>query len=156
MEQLPGSADQVEVKQEYELTFRDIVDWCIVFIGIPALALNVILWAIATTFPSAVVLPNILTLIVTLLLSLVGGILIVRYVDVFVLNLQKFNRATYTSDDDMWPMFGAATVCIFLAVCIVGSLSVAGSLEPWHYTLIPVEILLVGYQTWRTFTSRNK
>jgi hypothetical protein len=154
MEQLPNSMEQVEVKQESELTFRDIVDACIVFVCIPALILNVLFWAIATAFPLAGIVPHIMALLVTLLLALVGGILLVRYVDVGMLSYQGADKDP--SGNTIMAAFGATIICIFLAVCIVGSLSIAGSLDSWQYILMPVEVLLVGYQTWRTFTSRGK
>jgi hypothetical protein len=99
-----------------------------------------------------------MALLVTLLLSFIGIVLIVRYVDVFMLNVGVYNADPHGKSGDEafgWVM-GAGAVCIFLAACIIGSLATAGALEGWHYTLMGAEILLVGYQTWRVFISRQR
>lgn len=144
-------------EQIHNLTFRDFVDMAIVFGCIPALILTFLFWAIATAFPHAGALPSILALVVTLLLAFMGSILVVRYVDISAINWQKLLAApTSDSDDFVWPSFGAGLICLFLAVGIVMCLSLAGTLEGWHYTLMGVIILLVGYQTWRVFLGRQQ
>jgi len=138
------------------LTFRILVDMLIVFGCIPALVLNIVLWAIATTFPHAGLLPSILTLIVTLLLAFIAIVVLVRYVDIAVMNAREVSASTGLHDDEVFmKMFGAGAICLFLAISIVVCLSTAGTLEGWHYTLMAVEVLLVGYQTWRTFLGHS-
>jgi len=133
------------------ITFRVAVDIAIVFGCIPALVLTSILCAVAVAFAHADALPTILTLIVTLLLTFIALILIVRYVDVAVINFQKANAKINSDDEGMMGM-GAIVVCLYLAISTVVCLASSGTLEGWHYTQLTVEILLVGYQTWRAFT----
>lgn len=152
--------EQVQEQEQLsnqELTFRDCVDMAIVFGCIPALVLNVVFWAIATAFSPVKLLGSILALLITLLLSLISIILVIRYVDVGMLNVGIFNANPHGSKGDdafQWAM-GAGAICIFLAVCMIGSLATAGTLDGWHYTLMGAEILFVGYQTWRVFISRQ-
>ncbi|SRR6266536_2075503 len=137
----------------HTLTFRDSVDLAIVFGCIPALVLSVMFWAIATAFSQASVLATIMVLLITLLLSLMGIVLLVRYVDVCAINVRKYNAEPSNKNSEEQVMFsvGAGMVCGFLAIGIVACLAMAGTLEGWHYTLMAVEVLLVGYQTWRVF-----
>lgn len=90
-----------------------------------------------------------MSLLVTLLQALMGIILIIRYVDVCVLSARTYN--TTFSEESTLASMGAGSVCLGLAVGIVVCLSVAGTLEGWHYTLMAAEVLLIGYQTWRVF-----
>ena len=136
------------------LTFRILVDMLIVFGCIPALILTSILCAVAVAFAHAGALPTILTLIVTLLLAFMALILIVRYVDIAVISFQKAN-AKINGDDEGIMGMGAIVVCLYLAVSTVVCLASSGTLEGWHYTQLTVEILLVGYQTWRAFLGRD-
>ncbi len=151
--------EQIEAQEQatQEWTFRDYVDVAIVFGCIPGLILTVIFWAIATAFPGAGVLPALLALLITFLLALMGIVLLVRYVDVCAINGRAYNAAPYASSSDTSLMLsaGAGIVCLFLAASIVACLSTAGRLESWHYTLMAAEVLLVGYQTWRTFLGKR-
>lgn len=157
MEQTQQQEEQPEQPAETSgLTFRDVVDITLIFGGIPALVLNVIFWAVATAFAGAGALPTVLALLITLLLALAGVILLVRYVDIAVINFQKANANNNYQDDEFSTGMGAGTVCAFLVICIVGCLSVAGSLEAWHYILMAGEVLLIGYQTWRVFLGRQQ
>lgn len=143
-------------QQTRELTFRDFIDLALVFGGIPALVLDILFWAIATAFPQAGILPGILALLVTLLLSLTGIILIVRYIDVCMINGSKSTNASDSeSENFIVASIGAGLVCLFLAIGITVCLSTAGTLEGWHYTLMGTNILLIGYQTWRIFLGRS-
>jgi len=135
------------------LTFRVAVDIAIVFGCIPALVLTSILCAVAVAFAHAGALPTILTLIVTLLLAFMALILIVRYVDVAAISFQKAN-ANNNTDEGMMGV-GAIVVCLYLAISTVVCLASSGTLEGWHYTQLAIEILLVGYQTWRAFLGRD-
>jgi hypothetical protein len=153
LEQQAQESPQASTSSESRIDFRVLVDAAIVFGCIPALVLNIIMWAIATAFPKAGVLPSILALLITLLLALMAVILLVRYVDVCYLS---YKASMETSDDGsmMVVTAGAGIVCGFLVVCAIGCLSVAGALESWHYTLMSGAVLLVGYQTWRVFLGR--
>ncbi len=144
MEQ-PVELQPQDPADKLELTFRAGVDLALVFGGVPALVLNVLFWAVATAFAAAGPLPTVMALLVTLLLALAGIVLIVRYVDVAVSNFRK-------QDEDTGGL--AAAACVFLAVCIVGCLVTAGTLDWWHIVLMVAEVLLVGYQTWRVFAGR--
>jgi hypothetical protein len=129
-----------------DLSFREYVDMAIVLGCIPALVLSVIFWAIATAFPPV---GGFMSLLVTLLLALMSIILIIRYVDVCVLNGRAYHQTL--AEDPLMASFGAGAVCLGLAVGLVVCLSMAGTLEGWHYTLMAAVVLLVGYQTWRVF-----
>jgi len=98
----------------------------------------------------------IMTLLVTLLLCFTSIILMVRYVDICVLNLRTYNTSPASAEDSLYPAFGAGIVCLFLAIGVAVCLSAAGSLEGWHYTLMTLLVLLVGYQTWRVFLGRQQ
>lgn len=135
------------------LTFRLLVDMLIVFGCIPALILTSILCAVAVAFAHAGAFPIILTLLVTLLLTFMALILIVRYINVAVISFQKAN-ATNSADEGMMGI-GAIAVCLYLAISTVVCLASSGTLEGWHYTQLAIEILLVGYQTWRTFLGHS-
>jgi hypothetical protein len=147
-----------EQQSSYELAFRDYVDIAIVFGCIPALVLNVIFWAVTTAFSMVKLLDSIMALLVTLLISFIGIVLVIRYVDVCMLNIGVYNANPHgKSGEDAfgWAM-GTGAACIFLAVCIIGSLAAAGALDGWHYTLMGAKISFVGYQTWRIFISRQR
>jgi hypothetical protein len=150
--------EQREVQQQEQdkevLTFRDYVDTVILFGCIPALVLSMVLWAVATTFSHVGILPNVLALLVTLLLSFVALVLVIRYVDITVVSARKYNESASLDDGAMFVMLGAGAFCVFLAVSIGWCLSQAGVLEVWHYVLVGVEVLFVGYQTWRVFLGR--
>jgi hypothetical protein len=151
--------EQVEAQQQEQahtkkLTFRDYVDIAIIFGCIPALILNIVFWAIAIAFASVGLLSSILALLITLLLSFIALILIVRYVDITVISAREYN-ASYSTELSLI-IVGAGAVCLYLAICIIGSLSTSGVLEGWHYTLMISEVLFVGYQTWRVFLGRQK
>ena len=153
--------DQVEVQPQKpvaqkpadtrELSFRDVVDIALVFGGVPALVLNVLFWAVAAAFAAAGALPTIMALLVTILLALTGIVLVVRYVEVAV---ATYRAADEGEGDAIFLAIGAGVLCVFLAVCMVGSLTTAGSLDGWHGALMGAEVLLVGYQTWRVFAGR--
>jgi len=132
-----------------DFSFREYVDMAIVLGCIPALVLSVIFWAIATAFPP---MGGFMSLLVTLLLALMSITLIVRYVDVCVLNGRAYNQTF--SEERIMASVGAGAVCLGLAVGLVVCLSMAGTLEGWHYTLMAAVVLLVGYQTWRVFLGR--
>jgi hypothetical protein len=155
MEQIERS-QQTRTSTGSPVDFRDLVDAAIAFGCIPALVLNIILWAVTTTFPYAGALPSILTLLVTLLLALIGIILLVRYVDICELNVRMYNAPSVSNSDEYFILTGGSgIICGFLAISLVVCLSMAGTLEGWHYTLMAVEVLLAGYQTWRTFLGRR-
>lgn len=157
MEQTQQNEEQQEQPaSSHHLTFRDVVDLTLVFGSIPALVLNVIFWAIATAFAGAGVLPTILALLITLLLALNGIILLVRYVDICVINFRKANANSTINDEAFSMAMGAGAACAFLVICIVGCLSGAGQLDGWHYVLMAGEVLLVGYQTWRVFLGKQE
>ena len=144
--------EQIENQQQtatHTMTFRDVVDLAIILGCIPAVVLSVILWAVAVTFSGAKVLASIMALFITLLLTLIGIILIVRHVGIAVMNGRKYN--TNFSEEALMASFGSGFVCTFLTICIIGCLSASGTLEGWHYLFIGAEILFVGYQTWRIF-----
>ncbi|HEX4206045.1 MAG TPA: hypothetical protein VHZ51_17975 [Ktedonobacteraceae bacterium] len=128
----------------HTLTFRDGMAIAINFGGSPTLFLSFIFWAVATAFPQAGPLSSIMAFLITLLLSLLGVILVVRHVDIYVLSLRKYTDSTV--DELLMASIGTGIVCLFLAVSIVLCLSMASTLEGWHYTLIIMEIALVGYQ----------
>lgn len=147
---------QHTVKQE-TLTFHDVVDIALVFGCAPALILSFLLWAVATAFPQAGMLPTILALLITLFLALVGGVLLVRYVEISMLNLKTYHAHPAGTDTETFLtlFLGAGGICLFLAICIAVCLSTAGTLEGWHYTLFVAEMVLVGYQIWHAFQSRH-
>ena len=146
MEQLQNTASPPASTTPSAWTFREVVDAAIVLGCIPALVLSVIFWAVATAFPT---LGGVMSLLVTLLQAVMGMVLIVRYVDITVLNMRAYNQTF--SEERIMASVGAGFVCLGLAVSIVVCLSTAGLLEGWHYTLLAAEVLLIGYQTWRVF-----
>lgn len=128
-----------------ECTFHDWVDIAIVFGGSPVLFLCFIFWAVATAFPLAGLLPSSMAVLITLLFSLLGVILVVRSIDVSVLSMRKAIDAR--DKELLMTSIRAGITCLFLVVSIAFCLSRISTLEGWHYTLITVEIVLVGYQT---------
>ena len=98
------------------ITFRVAVDIAIVFGCIPAIVLTSILCAVAVAFAHAGALPTILTLIVTLLLAFMALILIVRYVDVAVINFQKANTKIKGDDEGMMGTGPSLCACTWRSV----------------------------------------
>jgi hypothetical protein len=141
----------VKQLQPHSLTFRGLMDRIIVLGGVSALVLSMIFWVMATAFTSAGIFPTILALLITLLLSLIGIILIVRYVDIGMINFKQYMTDPFGNNAEqyMYIAMGAGIICLFLAISIVVCISQAGVLEGWRYTFFGAAVLLVGYQTWR-------
>ncbi len=136
--------------------FRKYVDRAIVFGCVPALVLSVLLWVVATAFLAAGALPIILSMLITFLLGVIGIVCIVRYVDVAATFIKKA-QASFGTTSAEWQIaasVGAGVLCVFLTGCIMGVLAMAGTLEETHYTLLFIEVLVLGYQTWRVYLKR--
>lgn len=143
------------VQRSSTWTFHDLVDAAIVFAGIPALVITILLWAVATAFGG--VLATVLAMLITTLLALLGVILLVHFVESAVGHSIAYNRhpGGAQADTHLNLAIGTWAACVALVVGVSITLAFAGQLEPWHYLLLAAEIAMVGYQTWRVFSSRE-
>ena len=141
---------QVHAEQaNHQWAFGKLIDATIFLGGLASIGLNIVFWAIAIAFAHSGLIASILSVLITLLLSFVAVVLVIRYVDVCVKHFRRYDKTS--SDDDMHIAIWAGIICVFLACCIIGCLSTAGTLVGWHYILMALEVLLVGYQVWRMF-----
>ncbi len=124
-------------------TLNNDLTCAIVFSGSPALFLSFIFWAVATAFPQAGPLSSFMVSLITFLLSFLGVILLIGHITRHLLSQKQVANAALP--ERRLVFLGAGFVCLFLVVSIMLCLCQADTLDGWHYALILMEIVLVGY-----------